>query len=192
MKQDDPGVLRKRLRALRRDIPSEPQRRAAAALFDQIRDLDCYRESHRLACYMAIDGEASPAQLLQDALTAGKHCYLPRVTGADRLEFIGYQTGDRLVKSAWGIPEPAAGERIRLRELDLVLVPLVGFSRECGRLGSGKGFYDRAFAYRLENPLPGPMLLGLAHECQLLASLPLQAWDVPLDAVVTPERIYWR
>jgi len=186
------GELRERLRALRRALSREQQDRAAAALHRRIRKLDCYRDSGRIAFYIAIDGEASPALLLREALTAGKSCYLPRVASAERMDFIAHKAGDQLVEGGWGIPEPASGESIEPDALDLAIVPLVGFSRECGRLGNGKGFYDRAFAFRRGNPRLGPMLLGLGHECQLLDLPPPQAWDVPLDAVATPARMYWR
>ena len=186
------GELRRRLRALRRALSREQQGEAAANLLDRIRGLDCYRDSKRIALYMAVDGEASPAPLLRDALAAGKSCYLPRVASSGGLDFIAYEAGDQLLESSWGIAEPVAGAKIEAETLDLVIVPLVGFNRECGRLGNGQGFYDRAFAFRLENPQAGPVLLGLGHECQLLELPPLQPWDVPLDAVATPPRVYWR
>ena len=184
--------MRNELRRLRRGLSPGQQQNAAASLLARIRDLDCYRASARLACYMAIDGEAAPAQLLAHALERGKSCFLPRVAGADRLDFVAYKAGDQLVESNWGIPEPILKEAVDPAEFDLVLVPLLGFSRDCQRLGNGRGYYDRAFAFRLENPDPRPLLLGLAHECQLVESLPAQPWDVPLDAVATPARIYWR
>ena len=186
------GELRAHLRTLRRALSREQQDRAAAALHAGISKLDCYRDSGRIAFYIAIDGEASPALLLRDALAAGKSCYLPRVASAEKLDFIAHKAGDQLVESGWGIPEPMPGETIEPHALDLAIVPLVGFSRECGRLGNGKGFYDRAFAFRRRNPQLGPMLLGLGHECQLLDLPPMRAWDVPLDAVATPARVYWR
>ena len=195
MNPDNPdasrGELRGRLRALRRALSREQQGLAAASLLDRIRGLDCYRDSKRVALYMAVDGEASPAPLLRDALAAGKNCYLPRVASNGGLDFIAYEAGDPLLESSWGIAEPVAGAKIEPDALDLVIVPLVGFNRECGRLGNGKGFCDRAFAFRLDNPRIGPLLLGLGHECQLLELPPLQPWDVPLDAVATPKRLYW-
>mgnify|MGYP002780717751 CR=1 FL=1 len=70
---------------------------------------------------------------------------------------------------------------------DVVFVPLLGFTAEGGRLGQGGGHYDRWLAAH-----PGTQAIGLAWDCQLLGSLPLEAHDRPLSAVVTPTRFFER
>ena len=52
------------------------------------------------------------------------------------------------------------------------------------RLGMGGGYYDRALAYKRQFPKKPPYLIGVAHACQQVESLPVEAWDVPLDGVV--------
>ena len=69
-------------------------------------------------------------------------------------------------------------------------MPLVGFDEEGGRLGMGGGFYDRSFAFTRIRPRLRPTLIGLAHELQKVQKLPVEPWDIPLDAVVTDHRIY--
>ena len=184
--------LRRHLRGLRRGLPPERQSSAAAGLLARIRDRDFFRAGGRMAFYIAVAGEISPGPLLQHALDAKKSCFLPVVAGERELHFVAYAAGASLVANHWGIPEPEEGAHIEPRSLDLVFVPLVGFTRDCARLGNGKAYYDRAFAFRLTSSEPRPLLVGLAHECQLLDSLPGREWDVPLDAVATPERIYHR
>ena len=68
---------------------------------------------------------------------------------------------------------------------DVVFVPLIGFTARCERLGQGGGHYDRWLAAH-----PGVPAIGLAWDCQLAETLPLEPHDRPLDAVVTPSRIY--
>ena len=184
--------LRSHLRQLRRSLPPERQDGAAESLLARIRDQDFFRTARRVAFYMAVAGEVSPGPLLQHALGEQKSCFLPVVAGEHELDFVGYEAGSNLVENRWGIPEPEEGTHLEPRSLDLVFVPLVGFTGDCARLGNGKAYYDRAFAFRLTNPEPRPLLVGLAHECQLLESLPVREWDVPLDAVATPERIFYR
>ena len=184
--------LRNHLRRLRRKLPSERQSSAAAGLLERIRDEDFFRAARRVAFYMAVTGEVSPGPLLRHALDEGQSCFLPVVAGEHALDFVGYEAASSLKENRWGIPEPEEGTHIEPRSLDLVFVPLVGFTRDCARLGNGKAYYDRAFAFRLTSPEPRPLLVGLAHECQLLESLPVREWDVPLDAVATPERIFYR
>jgi len=54
----------------------------------------------------------------------------------------------------------------------------------------GKGFYDRTFSFKIFNRSSSPMLVGLAHESQLVDSFPVESWDVRLDSVATERHIY--
>ena len=186
------NALRVRLRRLRRSLPSEEQSSAATGLLEKIRDQEFFRACRQVSFYMAVAGEISPGPLLRLALDEKKSCFLPVIAGEHDLDFVSYEAGTNLAENRWRIPEPAQGTHIEPQSLDLAFVPLVGFTRACYRLGNGKGFYDRAFAFRLTSSESRPMLVGLAHECQLLDALPVREWDVPLDAVVTPERIFYR
>lgn len=100
---------------------------------------------------------------------------------------------EALKPNRFGIFEPSF-KRARQRwvwTLDLVLMPLVGFDEQGGRLGMGGGFYDRSLAYRkMRKNGHKPTLLGLAHECQKVDNLPLERWDVSLAATVTDKRWY--
>jgi 5-formyltetrahydrofolate cyclo-ligase len=68
---------------------------------------------------------------------------------------------------------------------DTVFVPLLGFTADGHRVGQGGGHYDRWLAAN-----PQVQTIGLAWDCQLVDSLPVEAHDVRLGAVVTPTRIY--
>ena len=68
---------------------------------------------------------------------------------------------------------------------DLLFVPLLGFTSDGARLGQGGGHYDRWLAEH-----PGVPAIGLAWDVQLVATLPTEAHDHPLLAVVTPTRLY--
>ncbi|HSF13073.1 MAG TPA: 5-formyltetrahydrofolate cyclo-ligase [Erythrobacter sp.] len=68
---------------------------------------------------------------------------------------------------------------------DVLFMPLVGFTAALERLGQGGGHYDRWLAEH-----PPALAVGLAWDAQLCDVLPTEPHDVPLDAVVTPTRIY--
>ncbi|HSP32348.1 MAG TPA: 5-formyltetrahydrofolate cyclo-ligase, partial [Halomonas sp.] len=91
-----------------------------------------------------------------------------------------------------GICEPdlrfSAQRRTRLPAwvLDTLIVPLVGFDAKANRIGMGGGFYDRSLAF-MRRPGPSPTLIGVAHACQQVALLPVESWDVPLQAVVSDQ-----
>ncbi len=94
-------------------------------------------------------------------------------------------------KNNFGIAEPGDRGRILTAELDVVLVPLVGFDDAGNRLGMGGGFYDRHFSFlRSRTHFRRPRLIGVAYEMQRLPKLPTDPWDVPLWAVVTDRGIH--
>lgn len=141
---------------------------------------------------MAHDGEIDPALLLAAAQRRGKECYLPVMSpvGAARLRFKRWRKGEALRKNFYGIAEPRQGRFCPPRALNLVLLPLVAFDADCNRLGMGMGYYDRTFGFRRHSAQRRPALLGLAHECQKVEQLEVEAWDLPLDGVVTDQAWY--
>ena len=72
--------------------------------------------------------------------------------------------------------------------LDIVLLPLLGYTRNGDRIGTGGGWYDRSFAFRLTAPTP-PMLVGVGFACQQVDSCATQEWDVSLDAIATEHEL---
>ncbi len=187
------NTLRSSLREKRQKLSSEEQETAAVALFNLLGNQDFFRVAQRIAFYQVADGEIDPRMLLDLALSEGKSCYLP-IIEQDNPEFVSfspYDANTELVPNKWGIAEPPpSSEVVSATHFDVVFVPLVGFSKDCFRLGMGKGFYDRTFSFKIFNRRSSPMLVGLAHECQLVDSFPVESWDVRLDAVATEKKIY--
>lgn len=153
---------------------------------------NAFRFSRRLAFTLAYDGEIDPGLLLKEAQRRGKECYLPVLNPLDenRLLFKRWQRGRALQKNHYGIGEPRRGSVCPPKALDLVMMPLVAFDDDCNRLGMGKGFYDRTFAFLHKAARQRPRLLGLAHECQHVEKLDVAPWDVPLDGVATDRSWY--
>jgi 5-formyltetrahydrofolate cyclo-ligase len=186
-------ILRRSLRQRRRDLSPLQQICAARRLCRHIVSSSVYRQARHLALYQAADGEIDPRQVLRHAHRHGKHCYLPVLhpLRSARMLFVRYRPGARLRRNRWGIAEPRLGTQ-RLRpayRLDLVLVPLVGFDWQGNRIGMGKGYYDRCFAFRRKHHGMRPALLGLAHDCQAVAEgIKPSTWDITMDALATPER----
>ena len=184
--------LRSALRQKRQEITPEQQEAASVALFNMLGNQDFFRVAQRIAFYQVADGEIDPRMLLDLALSEGKSCFLP-VIEQDNPEFVSfspYDANTELVPNKWGIAEPPASEVISPTNFDVVFVPLVAFSKDCFRLGMGKGFYDRTFSFKIFNRRSSPLLVGLAHEFQLSDSFPVESWDVRLDAVATENKIY--
>lgn len=90
---------------------------------------------------------------------------------------------DDLEVGPFGVLQPEAGADPLVP--DVLFVPLVGFTADGARLGQGGGHYDRWLAEH-----PPALAVGLAWDVQFCEALPTETHDRPLDAVVTPTRIY--
>ncbi len=97
-----------------------------------------------------------------------------------------------LEQGMWNISEPPKqrwtepGKQISTHQIDLVVVPGVGFDRKGGRVGNGKGYYDRLLA-KLKNQAA---LIGIGYETQLFDAIPMDSHDIYLDTVVTEKAVY--
>ena len=182
-------ALRKTLRRQRRALTPVQQRCAAQALLSQISRQQWFRNSRRLAFFIASDGEIDPAPLLSLAQAAGKTCFLPVLhpLKLNRLYFAPVTAKTPLSPNRFGIPEPPLNQSTAAPawSLDVIFMPLVGFDRHGHRLGMGGGFYDRTLAFTRHWPRAVPRLVGLAHHIQEVDCLPVQPWDVPLHIIAT-------
>ncbi len=184
-KTPDRTTLRSTLRQRRQRLSSVEQQRAALSLGQRFSKLPAFWRSQRIAAYWASDGEVDLRPLITIAWRAGKHIYLPVITGPRRMEFRRFQRGERLSCNRYGIAEPSArAAKIDVSELDLIIAPLVGFDRRGNRLGMGGGYYDRALQ-AVSRRLHRPRLIGAAHSCQQVNTIVPQSWDRSLQAVVT-------
>ncbi len=138
-----------------------------------------------IALYSPVLNEVFTEQLFCAACVAGKLIAYPRVRGND-LEFVRVAEAADLVPGSFGVLEPTGRQLLSPAAFDMVVVPGVGFDRQGGRLGYGKGFYDRAMHF-LQRP---GCLVGLCFELQLLERLPAESHDVHMDIIITEKGRY--
>jgi len=185
-------ALRRPLKQRRLDLPAAARLAAADAVARRFRDdPDRFGHPGYVAGYWAMAGEL-PLHALQLKLYPGQVWCLPCVRGDDTLGFAPWRAGDEVRPNRYGIPEPDVPEGAWLRpeEMHLVLLPLLAFDAAGHRLGTGGGYYDRSFAFRSRAPAP-PLLVGVGYGFQRVESLPVEAWDVPLDAALTDAGSEW-
>ena len=137
-----------------------------------------------VASYAPVGSEADPGRLAAAALDRGCRLTLPHVVGRDTpLRFLAWPTGAPLTAGPFGLANPQADWEEVVP--DVVLTPMLAFDAALHRLGQGAGHYDRAFARH-----PGAWRVGVAWSAQRVESLPADAWDVPLHAIIT-ETDWW-
>ena len=181
--------LRARLNAQRRALPAQQRAHLSRLVARNVDRALPLRPEWRIAAYSALPWELDAAPLVALAESRGCRVFVPRIdrrrTSA-AMRFVplrGPMAVNRL-----GIAEPQVHDPLGARWLDVVFLPLLGFDRRGVRLGSGGGFYDRAFAFRqLRRSWHAPRLVGLAYAFQEVERIDAAAHDVLLDAVVTEE-----
>jgi 5-formyltetrahydrofolate cyclo-ligase len=155
-----------------------------------------YRSAQTVLWYLDCRSELRTRHALPEALASGKRVVVPYCTvndrGENKLGLWWLRAMDELVIGKWKILEPPREKwgdperEIRPDEIDLVVVPGVGFGRDGARMGNGQGYYDRL----LESARPDCPLIGLCYECQLFDNLVVDAHDVFMDKVVTESAVY--
>lgn len=146
--------------------------------------------------FISMKDEIDTRPVIETALAAGKRVFVPRVEG-EGMTFYRYgATGGGIAGEGAG---PALGAALAPEDFPLlVLCPGLAFDRRGGRLGRGRGFYDR-FLAGLDAGLPGskprggPLsrtVAGLCGDCQLVEETPAESWDRPMEALLT-ERGLW-
>jgi len=151
---------------------------------------DIFKQSKNIACYVAVDHEFDLNPIIEEILNIGKLCYLPKINNS-HLDFFYFSKNTPLELNRFNIPEPAGSNMIDKKDLDLVLLPLVGFDLSGHRLGMGGGFYDKSFSFLLDDKMKKPFLLGAAFECQKFPKIPTEAFDAKLDGALTEKTIYY-
>jgi 5-formyltetrahydrofolate cyclo-ligase len=133
---------------------------------------------------MAMRTEIDPTAAMEEAAAHGP-VGVPVIIGAGQpLQFRAWDPDSAMIAGEFGARIPAAGDWMIPQ---IVIVPLVAFDRNGGRLGYGGGFYDRTLEkLRASQPT---MAIGFAYAAQEDKNLPLEATDQPLDLIVTEQGV---
>lgn len=180
-------------RSQRAALSDQAQISHAQGLWQQVGQIEAFRQARAVAAYIAIRGEIDVSGLIDSGSASGKQFYLP-VLREESMYFVAWSPGQPLVKKAFGLlePEVPVTEAVDVRQLDVVLAPLVVFDDRCNRIGQGGGFYDRTFAHKQSAPDAKPTLIGVAHDCQRENRLTPEHWDIPLDMIATESTVFQR
>jgi 5-formyltetrahydrofolate cyclo-ligase len=149
--------------------------------------------TNTIAVYWPIHDEPKLLPLWKSLRKKGFQLALPRVLAKGQaLLFSIWQDDSLLVMNQWGIAELDA-PAMALQDIELMVMPCLGYWASGYRLGYGGGFYDRTLAQWRSLPLPlrsgnKRIALGLAYsECELPESLALLSTDQRCDVIITPD-----
>lgn len=175
--------LRRHIRTSIGAMSQEEKQRQSQAICQQILLSAAWQQAHTVLLYAAMPDEVSLKQLIDEAVKTGKDVILPVVDGEELL-LRHYDPRHMAHQGQYQIEEPTSecAPLADLAAIDLALIPGRAFTQQGQRLGRGKGYYDRLLP-QLECPK-----WGVAYSCQMVETIPTDAWDVNMNRVLFPQQ----
>ncbi|OYT27742.1 5-formyltetrahydrofolate cyclo-ligase [Thermoplasmatales archaeon ex4572_165] len=177
--------LRKEIKQKRRNISKEENRKKSKEIKEKLFGLKEYKDAKIVLFYVSYDGEVFTHELIKEALD-DKKVVVPISNKKDcSLSLSILEFWDDLIEGPYRILEPKKDciKEISIDEIDLIVVPGVAFDENGNRLGHGKGYYDRLLEKTKAKTV------GLAFEFQIVKNIPTDRNDVPVDLIITKDRI---
>lgn len=179
----DKQSLREDIGERRRNIPQKEKTKADRAITDAVLAHPKVVGAHTVCVYISLPDEVDTHRIVDALLKSGKSVIVPKIVG-DTLMLLLIESRSDLRPGAFGILEPVTSFFIHVSEVDVFLVPGVGFDRTGNRLGRGKGYYDKLLAKVHTS------IIGLAYACQVVAQVPVTSYDVPVTDIITEKETY--
>jgi 5-formyltetrahydrofolate cyclo-ligase len=187
----DPVKAALREQARKNRVAQKNKEAVSTEIVNAFMALPAYQAAKTVMFYVDAGSEVRTRHLLPLALTHGKRIVVPYcIVETNTLELFLLEDMSELVEGAYKILEPKEElrtlptKRVQAQELDLVMVPGTAFDPKGGRMGQGKGYYDRLLA----NVRADAKLVALAYECQIFDAIPVSPHDVFMDVVLTETR----
>jgi 5-formyltetrahydrofolate cyclo-ligase len=189
----DPQAYKAELRekARKARVAQKNKDELSAAIVAKFTSLPAFAAARSVMYYVDAGSEVRTRAALPAAIATGKKIVVPWcVVENNTLELFHLEDVAELVEGAYKILEPRAdlrelpAKKVKPEELDLVMVPGTAFDLRGGRMGQGKGYYDRL----LSCVRPGTPLVALAFDCQIFDEIPVAAHDVFMNLVLTESR----
>ena len=178
--------LRKDLKEKRRKYTKEDNRKKSKEIKERLFNLKEFKDAETVLFYISYGSEVFTHDMILESFYK-KNIIVPISNKKDSsLTLSHLKSWEELSVGSYGILEPRI-EKIRKtnpEDIDLFIVPGVGFDEKGNRLGHGKGYYDR-----LLKKAKGKPIVGLAFEFQIVKKIPTGRFDVPVSIIITEKRV---
>jgi 5-formyltetrahydrofolate cyclo-ligase len=185
----DKKTLRKISRSRLSSISPEEKSKADLKIRTLLLAIPEFKNAGLIMTYLSFSGEVDTIKIAAEILNQGKRLSVPRMEVKSRqLTVFEIENIDKsLCANSYGILEPLEdfSKMVNPAEIDLIIVPGLGFDRKCMRLGRGGAYYDRFLSGLSGNSFS----VGLCYECQIADNLPVEKWDIPVDCVISEKSV---
>jgi 5-formyltetrahydrofolate cyclo-ligase len=176
--------LRRHLLAQRAMLTPVEIEQHSAVIGAYVCALPAFCVSHTIMVYMALPQEVQTRLIITQALQSQKRVAVPVIRGRELVAVALGEAPTQVRRGLFGILEPCETQRvIHPQEIGCIAVPGIAFDARGGRLGFGKGYYDRflrqvpATTYRC----------GLAFGIQVVPCVPQAPHDICMHGIITEQ-----
>ena len=166
------------IRAEIRSLSTEERTEAARQIAAEIECDPRFWAARTVAAFMPL-GDEPPLREAVERWAECKRVVVPKVEGDD-MRFYDFRA-EQMSSGAFGIDEPQSSVLCPPEQIEVMIVPAVGFTRRGARMGRGRGYYDRYLGVAEAAHI---YKIGTCFACQLVDELPTEPHDVAMDRVV--------
>ncbi len=178
----DKALLRENMKQKRALLTQQEHQRFSQQAADMLLGSELLLNCENIGVFSSIGSEIDTTPLFADLTDSGRRVFFPKMDNASRsLTWGPVDTLASMVKGPYGVLEPERATN-GVADLDLIVVPGLGFGLNGGRLGYGAGWYDRTLE------LFEGKVVGFGFECQVLEAVPTEVHDHPVHWIVTELR----
>ncbi|MBZ2175933.1 5-formyltetrahydrofolate cyclo-ligase [Schnuerera sp. xch1] len=184
----DKKVLRQTMIEKRRNLPKEKRMEKSKIIQDNLFNFKPFKRSNFIFTFISTDEEINTHNIIKKSIIAGKRIGVP-ITVPKEKKMIVSELKDFDKELELGFYDILTPQNKYIREvspniIDVVLVPGLIFTKDGYRIGYGGGYYDRFL-----NKTTDVVKIGLCFEMQLSETIPISTYDIPVDYIITEERI---
>ena len=175
----DKKTLRKTIRSMKRQFTHQQLDELSEDVIRKLMAEPRIMKAETIMLYYSLDDEVNTHNVIDELVRMGKRVVLPVVTSPTDMEVRLYTGPKDLRKGSFGILEPSGRSFDSFDEIDVAVIPGMGFDEAGNRLGRGKGYYDR-FLCRI----PNAYKIGICFPFQKVEKVPVDGNDVKMDKVI--------
>ena len=179
--------LRQQLRGVLAGVSAEQLHERSVQACNLLISTREYKRAEIILAFLSLPTEIDTSPMILNAWQNLKRVLAPKVSWEQRrmLPIEIRSLSDNVSESPLGIREPGRGLPFPVANIDMIIVPGLGFDKHGNRIGRGRGFYDRFLAHRDWHGVA----CGFALEEQVVDEVPRQEHDMQVDLLVTDATI---
>lgn len=183
--------IRKDLKKRRNEVALNLRKEYSNKIHEKLFAMREFQKCNIIFTYISFGSEVDTKPIINKAFQVNKKVYVPKVEGKD-MDFYEIFSLDGLVRSDFGILEPDSNKDQKYdyslsdKFKKLMILPGLAFDEMGNRIGYGAGYYDRYLSRHLDKEF---ITMALAYDFQIIDEFPTNRYDIPVDYIITSNKI---